>query len=462
VSTSATNPGTQSGELNEKTLLDSLSHFTSPDRPTWDLYSACVHCGLCLNQCPTYRVLGLEMDSPRGRIYQILQVDAGRLQIGDAFVTHIDRCLGCRACETACPSGVQYGRIVERARTEIEKNYRRPILSRWTRSYFYKKVLTDFDLLARWAKVLRWYQRSGLQKFLRKSGALKLFRASELDALSPQVEEKFFFSEFGAAFPAEGQPRARVAFLAGCIANVAFAELNRATIRVLQKNGVAVLVPAGQGCCGALHAHAGYRDEARALARRNIDAMLHPALDAVVTNAAGCGATLKEYDDLLASDPAYAAKSRQFAEKVKDVTEFLAALGLRPPRKKIQARVTYQDPCHLAHGQRIRTAPRDLLKAVAAEVVEMPHPDFCCGSAGTYNVVQNSLSMQILESKMDDVAGTWADIVATANVGCMLQLRAGVRSRRLHMEVKHVVELLDQAYQEPVAKSAVGESARRN
>ena len=428
--------------------LESLSHFSTPDRPTWDLYSACVHCGLCLNQCPTYRVLGLEMDSPRGRIYQVLQVDSGRLQIGDSFVNHIDRCLGCRACETACPSGVQYGRIVERARTEIEKNYRRPLLARWTRAFFYKRVLTNFDVLARWAKLLRWYQRSGVQDFLRKSALLKLLGMDKLDALSPTVEDKFFFTEFGAEFPAEGEPRARVAFLAGCIANVAFAELNRATIRVLQKNGVTVLIPAGQGCCGALHAHAGYREEARTLARRNIDAMLHPALDAIVTNAAGCGATLKEYDDLLVSDPAYAAKSKLFAEKTKDVTEFLADLGLRPPREKISSRVTYQDPCHLAHGQKVRSAPRQLLKSLGLELVEMPHADFCCGSAGTYNVLQNDLSMQILESKMDDVASTWADIVATANVGCMLQLRAGVQSRRLNMQVKHVVELLDQAYQQ--------------
>jgi glycolate dehydrogenase iron-sulfur subunit len=428
--------------------LESLSHFSTPDRPTWDLYSACVHCGLCLNQCPTYRVLGLEMDSPRGRIYQVLQVDSGRLQIGDSFVNHIDRCLGCRACETACPSGVQYGRIVERARTEIEKSYHRPLLARWTRAYFYKRVLTNFDVLARWAKLLRWYQRSGVQDFLRKSALFKLLGMEKLDALSPMVEDKFFFTEFGDEFPAEGEPRARVSFLAGCIANVAFAELNRATIRVLQKNGVTVLVPAGQGCCGALHAHAGYREEARTLARRNIDAMLHPALDAIVTNAAGCGATLKEYDDLLASDPAYAAKSKLFTEKTKDVTEFLADLGLRPPREKISARVTYQDPCHLAHGQKIRSAPRQLLKSVGLELVEMPHADFCCGSAGTYNVLQNDLSMQILESKMDDVASTWADIVATANVGCMLQLRAGVQSRRLDMQVKHVIELLDQAYQQ--------------
>ncbi len=432
----------------QENLLSGLSHFSTPDRPTWELYSKCVHCGLCLNQCPTYRVLGLEMDSPRGRIYQVLQVDSGRLQIGDSFVTHIDRCLGCRACETACPSGVQYGRIVERARTEIEKNYRRAPLARWTRSYFYKKVLTNFDLLARWAKLLRWYQRSGLQDFLRKSALLKLVGAEKVDALSPAIEDKFFFREFGVEFPAEGQQRARVAFLAGCIANVAFAELNRATIRVLQKNGVAVVVPAGQGCCGALHAHAGYREDARSLARRNIDAMLHPALDAIVTNAAGCGATLKEYDDLLASDPAYAAKAKLFAEKTKDVTEFLADLGLRTPPHKLSARVTYQDPCHLAHGQKVRSAPRQLLKEVGAELVEMPHADFCCGSAGTYNVLQNKLSMEILESKMDDVASTWADVVATANVGCMLQLRAGVQARRLNMQVKHVIELVDAAYRQ--------------
>ncbi len=421
------------------------SHFTSPDRPTWDLYSVCIHCGLCLNHCPTYRVLGMEADSPRGRIYQVLQVDAGRLAIGDSFVTHIDRCLDCRACETACPSGVEYGRIVERARAEIEQNYQRPLLERGLRRFFFRRLLRDYSMLERGARVLRFYQRSGLESLVRASGLLKLLGLAEVAALAPRISEQPFFPEFGKNFPAIGKRRAHVAFLGGCVASVAFAELNRATVRVLQQNGVEVLVPAAQVCCGALQAHAGFREEARELARTNIEVFLD-GFDAVVTNAAGCGATLKEYDDLLEGDAEYAERARQFTAKVKDVTEFLAELGLREPPRKLARRVTYQDPCHLAHGQQVRSAPRELMAAIGIELVEMPHSDHCCGSAGIYNVTQNELAMQILEAKMDDVATTSADVIATANVGCMLQLRAGVARRGLKMEVKHVVELLDEAY----------------
>ena len=422
------------------------TNFTSPDRPTWDLYSRCIHCGLCLNQCPTYRVLGTEMDSPRGRIYQILLVDAGRLQIGDSFVTHIDRCLGCRACETACPSGVSYGAILERARNEIERNYSRGWLARKLRSYFYGSALQDFAKLARVARLARFYQRSGLQSLVRATGILKLLGLKDIDALAPAIEQDFFFRHIGETFPAEDERRGRVAFLAGCIASAAFAELNRATIRVLQKNGIEVLVPKGQTCCGALHAHGGELDQARELARRNIDAMLDPKIDAIVTNAAGCGATMKEYDDLLAGDPQYASKAQEFAVRVQDVTEYLARIGLRLPRRKLATRVTYQDPCHLAHGQCVRSAPRELLQAAGATFVEMPRADACCGSAGTYNLVQNELSMKILDEKMDNVSSVNPEIIATANVGCMLQLKAGVRRRGLHAEVAHVVELLDRLY----------------
>lgn len=419
----------------------------SSDRPTWELYSVCVHCGLCLNACPTYRVLGMEMDSPRGRIYQVLQVDAGRLPVADSFVTHIDRCLDCRACETACPSGVQYGRIVERARALIETNYQRSWLARRLRHYFFSSVLRDYSKLARWARLLRFYQRSPVRKLLRVSGILKLLGVEQLESLSPEIERSFYFESFGKVFPAQGECRGTVALLAGCISSVAFAELNAATVRVLQRNGVEVHVPASQGCCGALHAHAGFREQARELARNNIRAMLDPRFDAIITNAAGCGSTMKEYSDLLEHDHEFREKAEQFEKKVKDVTEYLSELGVRVPEKKISKRLTYQDPCHLAHGQRVRSAPRDLLRAVGADLVEMPHPDYCCGSAGIYNVVQNELSMKILEQKMNDVAAVSPEIIATANVGCMLQLRAGVKQRAgIKAEVKHVIELLDEAY----------------
>jgi glycolate oxidase iron-sulfur subunit len=427
------------------TLQMGDSNFAGSDRPTWDLYATCVHCGLCLNHCPTYRVLGTEMASPRGRIYPVLQVDAGRLPIGNSFVTHIDRCLDCRACETACPSGVQYGHIVERARAQIEQHYKRPWLARRIRDFFYRRVLGNPKLLANIARGLRLYQRSGLQFLARSSGLLKLMGMAQLEQLQPRIDDKFFFDQIGKVFPAEGELRARVALHAGCIASVAFSALNHATIRVLNRNGVEVWVPANQNCCGALQAHAGYREEARKLARENIAAMLDDRFAAIVTNAAGCGSTLKEYGDLLREDQQH-ARAEQFATKVKDVTEFLAQLGLREPSRRLEKKATYQDPCHLAHGQRVRNAPRDLLRAVGLQLEEMPHPDQCCGSAGSYNVTQNELSMKILDEKMKDIACTSAEVVITANVGCMLQLRAGMKRAGRTLPVKHVIEVLDECY----------------
>jgi glycolate dehydrogenase iron-sulfur subunit len=421
------------------------SNFSGSDRPTWELYATCVHCGLCLNHCPTYRVLGMEMDSPRGRIYQVLQVDAGRLPIGESFVTHIDRCLDCRACETACPSGVQYGHIVERARAQIEQHYRRPWLARQARSLLYRHVLGYPKRLAAIARLLQFYQRSGLQRLARASGLLKIAGIEKLEQLQPKIDRDFFFDQFGKIFPAIGERRARVALHAGCIASVAFSELNHATIRVLTRNGVEVWVPENQNCCGALQSHAGYRNEARELARENIAAMLDDRFDAIVTNAAGCGSTLKEYGDLLSEDQQQEAAVK-FAAKVKDVTEFLQQLGLREPSRRMKAKATYQDPCHLAHGQRIRSAPRELLRAVGLEVEEMPHPDQCCGSAGSYNVTQNELSMKILDEKMKDIACTSAELVITANVGCLLQLRAGMEREGRSIPVKHVIEVLDECF----------------
>lgn len=419
---------------------------TEKDAPSWELLSTCVHCGLCLNHCPTYKVLQNEMDSPRGRIYQVLQVNEGKMALGDTFVEHIDRCLGCVACEIACPSGVKYGRIVERARAQIEQGYKRPLIQRTLRSFFYKKVIPNFAMLRRVASGMRLYQKSGLQTLVRKSGILKLMGVADLDRLSPQIDDEFFFDQIGKVFPAVGEKRGKVAFVAGCINNVAFSHLNRATVNVLTQNGIEVHIPEGQGCCGALHAHAGLRDEARELARHNIDIFLGGEYDAIVTNAAGCGSNMKEYDDLLEHDAVYLERAKQFKGKMRDVTEYLAGIGLREPKKKIGQRVAYQDPCHLANAQRIRTQPRELLAAIGCQLVELPHPDQCCGSAGVYNVAQNELSMKILEKKMEDVTSVTADMLATANVGCMIQLRAGMEKNGLSTPVKHVMELLDEAF----------------
>ncbi|HVP56345.1 MAG TPA: heterodisulfide reductase-related iron-sulfur binding cluster [Candidatus Eisenbacteria bacterium] len=422
------------------------SNFSPHEKPSWDLYSRCVHCGLCLDQCPTYRALGTEMDSPRGRIYQIVQVDEGRLALSDSFVTHIDRCLGCLNCQTACPSGVAYGSLLERARSQIAENYQRPWLATRLRKHFYEEILPSFGKLARHARFVRFYQRSGLQALARATGLLRGLGVAELDALSPRIDSEFSFSDLGRVFPAEAERRGRVALLIGCVASVAFAELNRATIRVLTKNGIEVHVPDKQSCCGALQLHAGLLDLARQQARRNIAAMESAEFDAIVTNAAGCGSTLKEYAALLQEDPIYAERARQFTAKARDINEYLAEVGMREPKRKINKRVTYQDSCHLAHAQGVRSAPRQLLRHIGAEVVESPRSDSCCGSAGVYNVVQNEISMKVLDEKMGYVASVEPEVIATANVGCMLQFRAGVARRKMTASVAHVVELLDDAY----------------
>jgi glycolate oxidase iron-sulfur subunit len=269
---------------------------------------------------------------------------------------------------------------------------------------------------------------------------------AEVEKLSPRIDSEFYFSEIGKTYRAVGERRGKVAFLAGCINNVAFSHLNHATVKVLTQNGIEVHIPAGQGCCGALHAHAGYRNESRELARNNIRVFLNGEYDAIVTNAAGCGSHMKEYDDLLEHDAEFAGKAKQFRDKVKDVTEYLAAIGLHEPKKKIGRKVAYQDPCHLANAQRIKDQPRALLKAIGCDLVELPHQDQCCGSAGVYNVLETELSLRILSAKMDDVQSVESDIIATANVGCMIQLRAGMEQRGLRQPVKHVMELLDEAY----------------
>ncbi len=386
------------------------------------------------------------MDSPRGRIYQMLQVDEGRLALGESFVTHIDRCLGCLNCQTACPSGVQYGSLLESSRAQIEQSYGRSWLQRRVRAFFYGSVLPSFKKLSFWARLVRFYQRSGLQSLARATGLLSFLGLEELDALSPRIDTDFSFRDLGKTFPAEGVRRGRVAMLIGCIGSVAFSELNRATIRVLTRNGIEVTIPGSQACCGALHAHAGFLDLAREQARKNIDAMLSFEVDAIVTNAAGCGSTMKEYAALLEHDAHYAERARQFVAKVRDITEYLADVSLLDPKRKLTSRVAYSDPCHLAHAQGIRKQPRELLKAIGVQLVEMPRADSCCGSAGVYNVTQNEISMKILDEKMELAALVEPEIIATANVGCMLQLAAGVNRKGMKTEVVHVVELLDRVY----------------
>ncbi|MGH9652834.1 MAG: heterodisulfide reductase-related iron-sulfur binding cluster, partial [Bryobacteraceae bacterium] len=300
----------------------------------------CVHCGLCLNACPTYRELGLEMDSPRGRIYQMNAVKSGA-PVTESYIEHLELCLACRGCESACPSGVPYGRLIEAARAQIEAGRKQSLSARLKKKLIFDYLLPSRGMLRTAGLGLWMYRASGLQRAVRGSGILKRWgNWGGIEALAPEAQRPFFFSQIGKTFPAAGEKKYRVAFLAGCIANVAFARLNEATVRVLQKNGCEVVIPAGQNCCGALHLHSGLKQEAAALARNNIDAIPAADFDAILTNAAGCGSTLKEYDELLEHDPAYADKAMRFREKMKDVTEFLASIDLNPDMRRIEAVAT--------------------------------------------------------------------------------------------------------------------------
>lgn len=408
----------------------------------------CVHCGLCLNACPTYRELGVEMDSPRGRIYQMVAVSEGRSDITPDYVEHIELCLACRACETACPSGVQYGRLIEGALAQIETSVRRGRAQRFLRWLAYDKVLRSPLLLKAAGLGLLFFQRSGLQAMMRDSGFLgSMGRLGELAQLSPEAQTPFFFSSIGKVFPAEGETRHRVALMAGCMQNVFFSRLNEATVRVLQKNGCEVAVPGEQVCCGALHVHAGLRTIGREQAKRNIAALESGSYDALITNTAGCGSVLKEYPDLFEHDPEWHDRAKSFSDKVRDVSEFLASIDLNTRFGRLERTVTYQDSCHLLHGQKIATPPRQMIQAVPGiQLRELPFSEICCGSAGVYNIEHTDISMSLLEDKMRMIESTGADTIVTANPGCMLQLQAGTRKFASPMPVLHVVELLDEAY----------------
>ena len=439
---------------------DTPSGYGPGEAPRWDYYSKCVHCGLCLNACPTYREQGVEMDSPRGRIHQMIQVERGRLPLGESFVRHIDLCLDCRACETACPSGVEYGRLVEAARGQIEQHYQRPAFERLMRRIFFRELLPHRRRLELTGFLLRLYQQSGVERAVLASGLLDLFsgRLANIARLAPRMESPFFTRRLGTVVPAVGTRRYRVAFFAGCIANLSFARLNDATVRVLARNGCEVVIPKEQGCCGALHVHAGLRDLARKLARRNIETFLPSSgaggpggdtgFDAIITNAAGCGSVLKEYPQLFEEvEQERLGRAQAFSARFKDVTEFLAEIDFNRDLGAIKARATYQDPCHLGHAQRIRAAPRTLLAAIPGlELVELKEAEVCCGSAGIYNVAHNEMAERLLEAKMHRVDDTKAELVVTANPGCLLQLKAGVARSGKPRRVLHVVELLDEAY----------------
>jgi glycolate oxidase iron-sulfur subunit len=393
------------------------------------------------------------MFSPRGRIYLMKAVADGRIGLeSDVFQEQMSACLNCRACEAVCPSGVEYGQILEASRTQIEQARDdgrlppHPWLVKLLRGGAFGLMFKRLELLRLFSRLMWLYQHSGAQAIARR-GILKLLKLDETEALLPPISNRFVVPQ-GQIFPAKGEARYHVALLAGCIMSTAFADVHQATIRVLQKNGCEVLLPPDQGCCGALHIHGGDMDGGRELARRNIAAFEGLGLDAIIVNAAGCGSTMKEYGHLLHDDPAWAERAKAFAAKVKDVSEFLGGIELNThDLKPLNATVTYQEPCHLAHAQRISVQPRALLRAIPGLTLkEMHESSLCCGSAGIYNITEPEMAARLGNRKLDNAEATHADILVTANPGCHLQLAGGLRRRDSAMQVRHIVEVLDQAY----------------
>ncbi len=394
-------------------------------------------------------MLRLEPESPRGRIHLVRAAAEGRIELNQRFQDHLYLCLLCRACETACPSGVQYSRIAEAAREIIG-----PPGSKITRvilNLVFTQLLPYPKRLGLAAALLRLYQRSGLQRVLRP---LLPKRLRQMESMLPPVSQRFY-SPDAHTLSAIGARRAKVAMLNGCVMPLLFSEVNAATVRVLRRNGCDVVFPRNQICCGALNVHNGENTAAKRMARQNIDAFLDASVDAVIVNAAGCGALMKEYGHLLRDDPIYAEKAKQFGSIVKDAAQFLGDLGLIGKLAPLKMRATYQEPCHLAHGQRVRSQPRNLLKAIPElQLTEMEGSDRCCGSAGIYNITHPGMSQHLLKEKMQAIAATEAEAVIAPNPGCMLQLRYGSQQHGPEIKVYHLMDLLDRAYSEAEALSS--------
>ena len=400
------------------------SGFDAEHPPSAALVGDCVHCGFCLPTCPTYRLWGEEMDSPRGRINLIGQVLDGA-PMSDSFVGHIDACLGCMACVTACPSGVRYDRILEPTRAQIERNHERPLRERLLRQAIFA-VFPYPRRLRALSGPLRSYQRSGLSRALRRRDVLRRVSPTlaAMESLAPPLGAA---APVAARTPAAGPRRGTVGLLLGCVQRTFFPDVNAATVRVLAAEGFDVLAPARQGCCGALSAHNGRDAEARRFARRMIDTFTAAGVDHVVVNSAGCGSTMKEYADLLADDPAHAGRAQAFASRVRDVTELIAEAGPVAARHPVPVTVAYHDACHLAHAQGVRAQPRALLAGIPElRLHEIADPEICCGSAGIYNVLHPQAADQLGDRKARAVLATGADLLVTANPGCLMQVAAAI------------------------------------
>jgi glycolate oxidase iron-sulfur subunit len=407
------------------------------------IYNACIRCGLCLPSCPTYLETMTETSGPRGRISLIKDVAQSRLDLrSPGFLEQMSQCLDCRACEAVCPSGVRYGQLVETARAQIRQTEpEEPASRRFARTFLLRSLFRDLRLMRAAARILRFAQQTRLTSLAQAVGL------GEAAKLAPRIRASFFTAR-GQQFEVTGAKG--VAFLhTGCIMPVAFGNVHEATVRMLRRVGLSTIVPAGQGCCGAIATHAGDPDFARELAQRNIAAFEQSRADVYVVNAAGCGSALKHYGELLAGDQRWAPRAREFSKRVRDISEVLDAMDLGPAPHAIDAAVTYQEPCHLVHAQRISAAPRRLLALISGlRFVEMDESAVCCGSAGIYNLTEPEMAARLQRRKVAAIVRTGATIVVTANPGCAMQVTAGLREAGYQATVKHLVELLDEAYEE--------------
>jgi len=426
-----------------------ISHLKNLD---YSVVQQCMHCGMCLPTCPTYDATKLERNSPRGRIALMRAIADDRLEATKAFADEMYFCLGCLACMTACPAGVNYAELFEHARAEAERsgvlnNSQRSVI----RGFTLRWLFMDLRRLHLLGLVMRLYQQLGLQMLIRRSGILRLTprRLRELEAMTPQVQPKFSADLIAPITPALGPRKYRVAMLTGCAQDLIFSDVNRDTVEVLARNGCEVITPAEQDCCGSLHAHNGEWELAQQLARRSIDQFPPEEFDAIITNAAGCGSHLKHYSHLLADDPRYAKRAHLWDEKVKDIHEWLAKIGIEAPcvNGAVPLNVTYHEACHLCHGQKITAQPRQVLGAIGnVELTELPESMWCCGSAGIYNIVQPEMANELLERKVKHIQSTGAEVVATGNPGCMLQVLNGCRRAGMNVRIAHPVTLLAEAY----------------